>query len=123
LLAVGSAIHVFRDEIVAIGTALIGVFTAVLGVFTVSLSRSTRRAAEHIPVVERAYLFAQPCAAAGFITLDRTTVIIEVQNFGVTPAIMKEIHGEFSPHKPSGTPVYRITNENTFTVDSVFWQN
>jgi hypothetical protein len=51
----------------AVATVVIAVFTAILGLFTMSLARSTgiaaaaaKQSADHIPKVERAYLFGAP---------------------------------------------------------------
>jgi hypothetical protein len=58
---IGTFIHENKDDINALATVVIAIFTTVLGVFTISLSKSTRIAAdtsrEALTKLERAFVY------------------------------------------------------------------
>jgi hypothetical protein len=101
LSAIDAFITRYKDDIGAISTFFIMVFTGILGWFTVSLARSTRIAAQHIPRVERAYVFlhpdigyAGPLWAAGVINIRAIKITFSLRNQGKTPAIIRRINVE-----------------------------
>jgi hypothetical protein len=103
--------------------AYIALFTAILAVSTIALWWSTRRlwavtkiAADHIPIVERAYVFVTPVPS---IENDRTIIHLKIENFGQTPAIITEGYGASSPDDRVGPPVYPSWPENPRFLDAV----
>jgi hypothetical protein len=98
LTEVGDFLHAHHDGINAFSTVIIALFTVILGLFTISLSRSTRIAAEHIPRVERAYLFLWKQLPNKINANPLGGDILEVQfafrNEGKTPAILRQINVE-----------------------------
>jgi hypothetical protein len=103
---VGEFVHAYHDEVNAVSTVVIAIFTVVLGLFTINLSRSTKIAAEHIPKVERSYIFAEPWDIDAQSMPDKITVGISVVNHGKTPGTVQKVYGEFSTTEPRGKPVY-----------------
>lgn len=89
----GDFVHVFREEIVAVSTFFIAIFTVILSVFTVSLAHATKRTAEHIPRVERAYVHGGPGQGRLVQAATNTALhlTITINNFGKTPAFVKDI--------------------------------
>jgi hypothetical protein len=97
-------------------------FTALLAFSTLLLWFNTRRAvnsariaAEHIPAVERAYVFGGPTDL--FLLHDQASVRLAMQNYGKTPAVIREWLVEFVAQEPRGRkPGYdgskrTVTNE------------
>ncbi|HEX2447078.1 MAG TPA: hypothetical protein VHK26_02690 [Methyloceanibacter sp.] len=97
-------------------------FMALLALLTLLLWFNTRRAvtaakiaAEHIPAVERAYVFGGPTDL--FLLHDQASVRLAMQNYGKTPAVVKEWLVEFVAQEPKGkSPSYdgskrTVTNE------------
>jgi hypothetical protein len=109
--------------ITALGTVIIAVFTTILGLFTIRLAGSTRIAAdaakiagEHIPRVERAYLFVvvksenfgKVLTEYANMTDDNLNertkkgaliVNFSIENQGKTPAIIKSVSGQMHHYK------------------------
>ncbi len=87
-------------------------FMALLALSTLLLWFNTRRAvtaariaAEHIPAVERAYVFGGPTDL--FLLHDQASVRLAMQNYGKTPAVIKEWLVEFVAQEPRGkSPAY-----------------
>jgi hypothetical protein len=87
-------------------------FMALLALSTLLLWFNTRRAvtaakiaAEHIPAVERAYVFGGPTDL--FLLHDQASVRLAMQNYGKTPAVIKEWLVEFVAQEPRGkSPSY-----------------
>lgn len=87
-------------DAISVYTLFLAIFTGVIGVTAIVQIRYLRRATEHIPRVERAYVFL----AAEFQhtrrpnTIPNTGDIVEVRfalkNHGKTPAIMRRINAE-----------------------------
>ena len=64
-----------------------------------------RIAAEHIPAVERAYVFGGPTDL--FLLHDQASVRLAMQNYGKTPAVIREWLVEFVAQEPRGRkPAY-----------------
>ena len=90
-------------------------FMALLALSTLLLWFNTRRAvtaariaAEHIPAVERAYVFGGPTEL--FLLHDQATVRLAMQNYGKTPAVIKEWLVEFVAQEPRGkSPSYEAS--------------
>src|ERR1700693_3187047 len=57
VLRFGGLLHDYRDEIVAAFTAVLAVSTILLWTVTPDAADSAKLASQHIPTVERAYLF------------------------------------------------------------------
>jgi hypothetical protein len=89
-------------------------FTLGLLIVNVFLAQSTREAAlaakaaaDQIPVLERAYIFAAPANIKVDQARTKTTLQIAVDNPGRTPGILTAIYGQYSPQAPLGEePVY-----------------
>ena len=97
------------ERATAIFTAATAIFTAVLAVSTVLLWRSTsklwkvsRRAADHIPQVERAHV------SGGAVRTDNPhQFMVTINNYGKTPAFIGTIWAEVVPESTLPTvPVY-----------------
>jgi len=90
-------------------------FMALLALSTLLLWFNTRKAvtaakiaAEHIPAVERAYVFGGPTEL--FLLHDQATVRLAMQNYGRTPAVIKEWLVEFVAQEPRGkSPAYEAS--------------
>jgi hypothetical protein len=112
-------------------TLWIAAFTGILAVSTIFLWRSTRdaaiagrRAAEHIPRVERAYLFVGPFHPITQMKLNEnyqiTKVGLRFENHGKTPAILKSAYGQFSDWMPTDeVPTYNFANGQVCMLDIV----
>jgi hypothetical protein len=96
-------------------TGLIALSTLLLWFYTRRLANAARTAAEHIPAVERAYVFGGPTDL--FLIHDQATVRLAMQNYGKTPAVIREWLVEFLAQEPRGRkPAYdqskrTVTNE------------
>jgi hypothetical protein len=96
-------------------TALLALSTLLLWVFTRRLANAAKAAAEHVPAVERAYVFGGPTDL--FLLHDQATVRLAMQNYGKTPAVIREWLVEFLAQEPRGRkPGYdaskrTVTNE------------
>jgi hypothetical protein len=90
------------ERAIAVFTGLLALFSVLLWIYTKRAANAARRAAEHIPAVERAYLFATPAYIGA--NQDRTETMIEitVDNPGRTPGILTSIYGQFSQKPPKG---------------------
>jgi hypothetical protein len=60
--------------------------------------------AEHLPRVERAYMFATPKKTTYDDPIGTVKVIMGAKNFGKTPGILKETWGQFLTELPTGLP-------------------
>ncbi|MCJ7528464.1 MAG: hypothetical protein MUO37_10225 [Methyloceanibacter sp.] len=96
-------------------TALLALSTLLLWWNTRHAVKAARVAAEHIPAVERAYVFGGPTDL--FLLHDQATVRLAMQNYGKTPAVIRGWVVEFVAQEPRGrTPAYdeakrTVTNE------------
>jgi hypothetical protein len=100
-------LHSHREDINALSTVMIAIFNGILGFFTISLARSTRLAAKHIPRVERAYIFGGPYRDGVSFSTTNVQMRLLFRNYGKTPALWKEFFGEFSKEEPlANTPKY-----------------
>jgi hypothetical protein len=96
-------------------TALLAFSTLLLWVNTRRAVNAARIAAEHIPAVERAYVFGGPTDL--FLLHDQASVRLAMQNYGKTPAVIREWLVEFVAQEPRGRkPGYdgskrTVTNE------------
>jgi hypothetical protein len=113
----GFGYYVCRAGALAFGSVerTIVTFIALLALSTLLLWFNTRRAvtaariaAEHIPAVERAYVFGGPTEL--FLLHDQATVRLAMQNYGKTPAVVKEWLVEFVAQEPRGrSPSYEAS--------------
>jgi hypothetical protein len=74
-------------------TCVLAISTILLWLSTVGLLRATRRAAEHIPRVERAYIsgganFPTRTLYTGDIQADASRLVVTINNYGKTPAFI-----------------------------------
>jgi|SRR5215467_5770793 len=98
------------DILLALFTGFLVIVGAVQAYYLWGTVTATKVAAEHIPKVERAYVFAgpygintQPVASSSeFITV----VAVQAVNYGKTPAVLHKVYGEFSNAEPTGKPRY-----------------
>lgn len=96
-------------------TSLLALSTLLLWFYTGRVALAARAAAEHLPAVERAYVFGGPTDL--FLLHHQATVRLAMQNYGKTPAVIREWLVEFLAEEPSGRePVYdgsdrTVTNE------------
>jgi hypothetical protein len=81
-------------------TALLALSTLFLWVYTRRVANAARAAAEHVPAVERAYVFGGPTDL--FLLHDQATVRLAMQNYGKTPAVIREWLVEFLAQEPRG---------------------
>ena len=99
----------------AVLTALLALSTLLLWIYTRRVANAARLAAEHVPAVERAYVFGGPTDL--FLIHDQATVRLAMQNYGKTPAVIREWLVEFLAQEPHGRkPSYdaskkTVTNE------------
>jgi hypothetical protein len=85
--------------------ALLALSTLLLWVNTRRAVNAARIAAEHIPAVERAYVFGGPTDL--FLLHDQASVRLAMQNYGKTPAVIREWLVEFVAQEPRGRkPAY-----------------
>ena len=89
--------------------------TLLLWFYTRRLANAAKAAAEPVPAVERAYVFGGPTEL--FLLHDQATVRLAMQNYGKTPAVIREWLVEFLAQEPRGRkPGYdaskrTVTNE------------
>jgi len=89
-------------------TALLALSTLLLWVYTRRVANAARTAAEHLPAVERAYVFGGPTDL--FLLHDQASVRLAMQNYGKTPAVIREWLVEFVAQEPRGKkPAYEPT--------------
>ena len=88
--------------------ALLALSTLLLWFNTRKAVTAARIAAEHIPAVERAYVFGGPTDL--FLLHDQASVRLAMQNYGKTPAVLKEWLVEFVAQEPRGkSPAYEAS--------------
>src|SRR5262245_49813867 len=79
-------------------TALLALSTLLLWFYTRRLAHAAKTAAEHVPAVERAYVFGGPTDL--FLLHDQATVRLAMQNYGKTPAVIRECPVEVLAQAP-----------------------
>ena len=98
-----------------------------LALYTATVANATKAAAEHIPRVERAYMFAGPANNRTKFDSPPGTVkvIITVSNRGKTPGVLIESFGQFLPAWPKVPPSqYDFSSGGTkWSEDLVFGAN
>ncbi len=87
---------------IAAFTFLVVIVTGFLGYATWSAAKAARAAAEHIPRVERAYLFVGPDDISAFAA--ETIVKLGIKNHGKTPAMSKSLYVGLRADPPTGPP-------------------
>ncbi|MGD9503251.1 MAG: hypothetical protein AB7V40_12280 [Methyloceanibacter sp.] len=89
-------------------TALLALSTLALWFYTRRVANAAKAAAEHVPAVERAYVFGGPTDL--FLLQDQATVRLAMQNYGKTPAVIREWLVEFLAQEPRGKkPGYDVS--------------
>jgi hypothetical protein len=89
-------------------TALLALSTLLLWVYTRRVANAAKIAAEHLPAVERAYIFGGPTDL--FLLHDQASVRLAMQNYGRTPAVIRGWLVEFLAQEPHGQkPAYDET--------------
>lgn len=81
-------------------TALLALSTLLLWVYTRRVANAAKIAAEHVPAVERAYIFGGPTDL--FLLHDQASVRLAMQNYGRTPAVIRGWLVEFLAQEPHG---------------------
>jgi len=85
--------------------ALLALSTLLLWVYTRRVANAAKIAAEHLPAVERAYIFGGPTDL--FLLHDQASVRLAMQNYGRTPAVIRGWLVEFLAQEPHGRkPAY-----------------
>jgi hypothetical protein len=85
--------------------ALLMLSMVLLWVYTRRAANAARLAAEYVPAVERAYVFGGPTDL--FLLHDQASVRLAMQNYGKTPAVIREWSVEFVAQEPRGSkPAY-----------------
>jgi hypothetical protein len=72
-------------------------------------AEAAQKSADHIPVVERAYIFVTPTQPKILYDAGKSFAMVQlsVSNHGRTPGIIKTIYGEFAQYPPPGNiPLY-----------------
>jgi hypothetical protein len=96
-------------------TTLLALSTLLLWFSTRRLANAARLAAEHVPAVERAYIFGGPTDL--FLIHDQATVRLAMQNYGKTPAVIREWLVEFVAQEPRGRKPSYDLSKRTVTND------
>ena len=81
-------------------TALLALSTLLLWIYTRRVANAAKIAAEHLPAVERAYVFGGPTDL--FLLHDQASVRLAMQNYGKTPAVIRGWLVEFVAQEPRG---------------------
>ncbi len=81
-------------------TALLALSTLLLWIYTRQVANAAKIAAEHLPAVERAYVFGGPTDL--FLLHDQASVRLAMQNYGKTPAVIRGWLVEFVAQEPRG---------------------
>jgi hypothetical protein len=93
-------------------TALLAFSTLLLWIYTRRVANAAKIAAEHLPAVERAYVFGGPTDL--FLLHDQASVRLAMQNYGKTPAVIREWSVEFVAQEPrGGKPTYDKSKRTT----------
>jgi hypothetical protein len=93
-------------------TILLALAMLALWFYTRRVANAARIAAEHVPAVERAYVFGGPTDL--FLLHDQASVRLAMQNYGKTPAVIREWLVEFVAQEPRGRkPAYDETKRTT----------
>jgi hypothetical protein len=88
--------------------ALLALSTVMLWFYTRRVANAAKIAAEHVPAVERAYVFGGPTDL--FLLHDQASVRLAMQNYGRTPAVIRGWLVEFVAQEPRGKkPAYEET--------------
>jgi hypothetical protein len=88
--------------------ALLTLSIVLLWFYTRRAANAARVAAEYVPAVERAYVFGGPTDL--FLLHDQASVRLAMQNYGKTPAVIREWSVEFVAQEPRGAkPAYDKT--------------
>jgi hypothetical protein len=112
----GLFLHDSAEEIIAIFTIILAISTSLLWCFTRAAAYAAKAAADHIPRVERAYVFGggpiQRCDADGKPLDPPELGWVSVGNYGKTPAILKKVEWGFCDEDvfPTDRPVSEILN-------------
>lgn len=94
------------DDPLTLFTAILAVGTLMMAIYTAVVARATKTAADHIPTVERAYLFGGPTKIEALADKNVTNFKLIVDNSGKTPAIINEVCIRYLFSEPSGLPNY-----------------
>lgn len=105
LILTDSFLVSYEHELIAGFTIALGFSTVLLWMVTRKAASAAQIAAEHIPRVERAYIFFDP-GQIGVSTEEDgetfTTVTPTITKYGQTPGFLKKIFLEFSAIEPKG---------------------
>jgi hypothetical protein len=108
---VGGSLQAITLPLVAL-LALLTLSTVLLWFYTRRAANAARVAAEYVPAVERAYVFGGPTDL--FLLHDQASVRLAMQNYGKTPAVIREWSVEFVAQEPrGGKPAYDKSKRTT----------
>jgi hypothetical protein len=112
----GPFAHENHGPIVAVFTIILALSTILLWFSTRDAAVAAKTAAEHIPAVERAYMFAgigPPPHGMQIASNGVPRIKLEIRNYGATPGVLKFVYVTFSFEKPvEKKPVY-VAGEGT----------
>jgi hypothetical protein len=100
LCLAGSATFGTVERGIVTFTALLALSTLLLWIYTRQVANAAKIAAEHLPAVERAYVFGGPTDL--FLLHDQASVRLAMQNYGKTPAVIRGWLVEFVAQEPHG---------------------
>jgi hypothetical protein len=100
LCLAGSATFGTVERGIVTFTALLALSTLLLWIYTRRVANAAKIAAEHLPAVERAYVFGGPTDL--FLLHDQASVRLAMQNYGKTPAVIRGWSVEFVAQEPHG---------------------
>jgi len=105
-------LRTYPEAITAFGTLVLALATFVLAISTQIAANAAKTAAQHIPTVERAYLFVEPSVVGirrkdPASPIETTFVRIALAHVGNTPVFLVGVFFQFRAKKPQGRwPVY-----------------
>lgn len=98
--------HTFDDaeSVIALFTGILAISTIFLWAVTKTAADAAKAAAEHIPTVERAWVF---CLITSITTLGQPKFILHIKNHGKTPGFVKVVWAKVAKEEPfNPTPTY-----------------
>jgi hypothetical protein len=92
-------LETYEHSLIAGFTIVLGISTVLLWTVTKTAADAARIAAEHIPIVERAWIFCEP-ADIRQIDYEHISFALNIKNHGKTPGFLKAIWAEVRNDEP-----------------------
>jgi hypothetical protein len=128
-------LRTYPEAITAFGTLVLALATFVLAISTQIAANAAKTAAQHIPTVERAYLFVEPNTIGirrkdAASPIETAFVCLALSHVGNTPVFLVEVFCQFTAKKPRGRrptycggvmcrPPYVLKQNETFEISEV----